>query len=151
MRCPGQNANARCSSGFGAVRASRRYLNLAISRNPALVLARVLQGAGAALMFPQTLTGIQLNFTGDERKRAIGLYAIALSTGAVVGQILGGALIAANIAGNHWRAIFLVNVPVGAAVTMAALRYLPADSPRKVRRLDLPGVATLSASLEAAE
>jgi MFS family permease len=112
-----------------------------------LVLARVLQGAGAALMFPQTLTGIQLNFTGDERKRAIGLYAIALSAGAVVGQLLGGALISADIAGSHWRAIFLVNVPVGAAVIMAALRYLPADSPRKARRLDLPGVATLSASL----
>jgi MFS family permease len=112
-----------------------------------LVLARVLQGAGAALMFPQTLTGIQLNFTGDERKRAIGLYAIALSTGAVTGQILGGALIAANLAGSHWRAIFLVNVPVGAAVIMAGLRYLPADSPGKARRLDLPGVATLSASL----
>jgi MFS family permease len=98
-------------------------------------------------MFPQTLTGIQLNFTGDQRKRAIGLYAIALSTGAVVGQILGGTLIAANVAGSHWRAIFLVNVPVGAAVIMAALRYLPADSPRKVRRLDLRGVATLSACL----
>ncbi|HEY5018983.1 MAG TPA: MFS transporter [Streptosporangiaceae bacterium] len=112
-----------------------------------LVFARVLQGAGAALMFPQTLTGIQLNFTGDERKRAIGLYAIALSTGAVVGQILGGALISANIAGGHWRAIFLINIPVGAAVIMAALRYLPADSPRQVRRLDLPGVVTLSASL----
>jgi MFS family permease len=112
-----------------------------------LVLARVLQGAGAALMFPQTLTGIQLNFTGDQRKRAIGLYAIALSTGAVVGQILGGVLIAANVEGSHWRAIFLVNVPVGAAVIMAALRYLPADSPRKVRRLDLRGVMTLSASL----
>jgi MFS family permease len=112
-----------------------------------LVLARVLQGAGAALMFPQTLSGIHLNFTGDERKRAIGLYAIALSTGAVVGQILGGTLISANIAGSHWRAIFLINIPIGAAVIMAALRYLPADSPPKVRRLDLPGVATLSASL----
>lgn len=119
-----------------------------LAPNPILlVLARVLQGAGAALMFPQTLTGIQLNFTGEERKRAIGLYAIALSAGAVVGQILGGALISANIAGSHWRAIFLINVPVGAAVIMAALRYLPADSPRTVRRLDLPGVATLSASL----
>src|ERR1035441_9962968 len=74
-----------------------------------LVLARVLQGAGAALMFPQTLSGIHLNFTGDERKRAIGLYAIALSTGAVVGQILGGTLISANIVGSHWRAIFLIN------------------------------------------
>src|SRR5262245_41463864 len=66
-----------------------------------LVLARVLQGLGAALMFPQTLTGIQLNFTGNERLRAIGLYAIALSTGAVVGQFLGGVLISANVAGTQ--------------------------------------------------
>jgi len=112
-----------------------------------LVCARVLQGIGAALMFPQTLTGIQLNFSGGERTRAIGLYAIALSTGAIVGQILGGALISANIAGSHWRAIFLINVPVGAAVIIAALRYLPADGQRTARRLDLPGIATISATM----
>jgi len=112
-----------------------------------LVLARAAQGAGAALMFPQTLTGIQLNFTGGERKRAIGLYAIALSTGAIVGQVLGGALISANIAGIHWRAIFLINVPVGAAVIAAALRHLPTDAQRTARHLDLPGVGTLSAGL----
>src|SRR6185437_5639343 len=46
-----------------------------------LIAARVLQGGGAALMFPQTLTGIQLSFAGAERARAIGLYAIALSSG----------------------------------------------------------------------
>jgi hypothetical protein len=112
-----------------------------------LVLARVLQGGGAALMFPQTLTGIQLNFAGTERVRAIGLYAIALSTGAVAGQILGGVLISANIAGSHWRAIFLINVPIGAAVMTAGRRYLPADSQRTARPIDLAGVATLSATI----
>jgi len=95
-----------------------------VAPSPAvLVLARVLQGVGAAMMFPQTLTGIQLNFSGKERSRAIGLYAVALSTGAVAGQILGGALISANIAGSHWRAIFLINLPIGAAVIAAARRY----------------------------
>jgi MFS family permease len=112
-----------------------------------LVVARVLQGAGAALMFPQTLTGIQLHFTGQRRAGAIGLYAIALSAGAVAGQILGGALISANIAGTHWRAIFLINVPVGAGVIVAALRHLPADEPRAARHVDLRGVATLSATV----
>lgn len=112
-----------------------------------LVAARVLQGAGAALMFPQTLTGIQLNFTGQRRARAIGLYAVALSTGAVAGQILGGALIAANIAGTQWRAVFLINVPVGIGVILAALRHLPADEQRTARPVDLPGVATLSAAI----
>jgi MFS family permease len=46
-----------------------------------LISARVLQGVGAALMFPQTLTGIQLNFSGKQRVQAIGLYALALSSG----------------------------------------------------------------------
>src|SRR6266536_475246 len=53
-----------------------------------LVIMRVLQGAGAALMFPQALTGIQLNFTGAARMRAIGFYAIGLSVVAVVCKIL---------------------------------------------------------------
>ena len=112
-----------------------------------LVGARVLQGAGAALMFPQTLTGIQLNFDGAERARAIGLYAIALSSGAVAGQILGGGLISLDVAGASWRTIFLVNAPIGAAVILAAARSLPADDARATRRVDVPGVATLSATI----
>ena len=62
-----------------------------------LIAARVAQGRAAALMFPQALTGIQLHFTGLVRVQAIGRYAIALSAGAVTGQILGGALISANL------------------------------------------------------
>jgi MFS family permease len=119
-----------------------------IAPTPAvLVAARVLQGAGAALMFPQTLTGIQLSFGGAERARAIGLYAIALSSGAVAGQILGGGLISLDIAGTDWRAIFLVNAPIGAAVALAAMRHLPADGGRATRRVDVGGVATLSAAI----
>jgi MFS family permease len=113
----------------------------------ALVLARILQGFGAALMFPQTLTGIQINFDGDKRVGAIGLYAIALSSGAVVGQFVGGLLISADLAGTQWRAIFLINLPVGLLVILAGLRYLPPDGHRISRRLDLVGVAALSVAL----
>jgi MFS family permease len=112
-----------------------------------LVGARVLQGAGAALMFPQTLTGIQLSFDGAERARAVGLYAIALSSGAVAGQILGGALISLDVAGAEWRTIFLVNAPIGAGVALAAARHLPADDERASRDVDLLGVVTLSATI----
>jgi MFS family permease len=113
----------------------------------ALVLARIAQGLGAALMFPQTLTGIQLNFAGADRVRAIGLYAIALSTGAIAGQFLGGVLVAGNIMGTQWRAVFLVNLPIGVLLILAGLRYLPADSRATSRRLDLMGVAALSTAL----
>jgi MFS transporter len=111
-----------------------------------LVVARVLQGVSAAAMFPQTLTGIQLSFDGPERVRAIGLYAIGLSAGAVVGQILGGVLVSANIAGTQWRPIFLINVPIAAITVVTGLRHLPADQRRVSRRIDLVGVATLSVS-----
>jgi MFS family permease len=113
----------------------------------ALIVARVLQGAGAALMFPQTLTGIQLAFEGAERTRAIGLYAIALSSGAVAGQILGGLLVSADILGGQWRSIFFVNVPIGVVVVAAGARYLPREGERAERRVDVAGVITLSAAV----
>lgn len=112
-----------------------------------LITMRILQGAGAALMFPQALTGIQQTFTGPQRTRAIGLYALALSAGAVIGQILGGVLVSADIAGTGWRPILLINVPTCAAVVIAAKRYLPADQQRRTVRLDLPGSATLSVAV----
>jgi MFS family permease len=112
-----------------------------------LVVMRVVQGAGAALMFPQALTGIQLNFDGPARARAIGLYGIALSCGAVSGQILGGLLISADIAGSGWRAIFLVNVPVCLLTLRAAARHLPADRKGEDKRIHVTGVLTLSAAV----
>jgi MFS family permease len=72
----------------------------------ALIVARVIQGIGAGLMVPQVLTGIQLNFAGDSRTRAIGFYAVALSIGAVAGQVLGGVLVQANLFDTGWRPIF---------------------------------------------
>ncbi len=115
----------------------------------ALIAARALQGAGAALMFPQALTGIQLTFEGAERARAIGLYAVALSIGAVAGQVLGGVLVSADVLGSDWRSIFFVNVPVGVAVIAAGARHLPRESAgeRAARRVDVAGVATLSAAV----
>ena len=109
-----------------------------------LIAARVVQGIGAALMVPQVLTGIQLNFSGAARTRALGFYTVALSIGAVAGQILGGALVSANLWGSAWRPIFLINLPIGAAVMMAALRVLPEHQSGKRERMDLWGVATLS-------
>ena len=112
----------------------------------ALIIARVLQGAAAGLMFPETLTGIQLHFSGPERMRAISTYALALSAGAVSGQVLGGLLVSADLAGLGWRSVFLVNVPVGAAAVAAGLRYLPAHG-RGQSRLDLAGAALLSVTV----
>lgn len=112
-----------------------------------LIVARFVQGAGAALMVPQVLSGIQLHFQGRDRLKALGYFSIALSGGAVVGQLLGGVLIAANLFGTGWRPIFLVNVPIGIALAAAGRRLLPADPPGHRDRLDLGGVLALSTTV----
>ncbi|MFI9200073.1 MFS transporter [Streptomyces sp. NPDC053048] len=113
-----------------------------------LICARVVQGAGAALMVPQVLSGIQLHFTGSRRMKALGYYAVALSGGAVAGQALGGVLIAADVFGTGWRPIFLINVPVGLVLIAAALRFMPADDERReAQELDVRGMALLSAAV----
>ncbi len=100
-------------------------------------------------MFPQAMTGIRLTYVGHARARAraIGWYAIALSAGAVIGQLARGLLVDANLAGTGWRAIFLVNVPVCLAVLAAARRCLPTDRERVPAGLDLRGVGLLAGSV----
>ena len=111
------------------------------------MVARFVQGAGAALMVPQVLSGIQLHFEGRDRLKALGYFSIALSGGAVAGQVLGGVLISADLFGTGWRPIFLVNVPIGIALAVAARRVLPADPTGHRDRLDVIGVLTLSAAV----
>lgn len=117
-----------------------------------LILARICQGAAAAVMVPQVLTGIQRLVAGEARTRAFGWYAVALSSGAVVGQVLGGVLVTADVAGLGWRPVFLVNVPVGVALLALASYAVPVTA-RDVAtddHLDVRGVALLSASVSLA-
>jgi MFS family permease len=94
-----------------------------------LIVARVVQGAGAALMIAQVMSGIQRTLTGDARTRAIGAYTTTLSLGAVIGQILGGLLITLNLFGLAWRPLFLINVPIGLVLLAVAWFALPHDLP----------------------
>ncbi|QBD83397.1 MFS transporter [Ktedonosporobacter rubrisoli] len=112
-----------------------------------LVMMRIIQGIGTAMMVPQVLTGIQINFEGAARVRAIGLFTIVLSGSAILGQILGGVLVSANLFGATWRPIFLINVPIGVILMILAATFLPVDQRQQGQRLDLGGVATLSAAL----
>jgi MFS family permease len=109
------------------------------------VALRFIQGAAAAVMIPQVLSLIQRTYTAPgPRARAMTMYATAISGGAVLGQVLGGLLVSANIFGSSWRPVFLVNVPVGLLV-LACGRLLPAQHQRDGRRsLDLPGLAVLT-------
>ncbi len=95
----------------GLVAFSLASLAGGLARDPVLLIAaRVVQGAGAAIVAPAALSLITTGFPeGPERTRAIGLYGAVSSVGFVSGQVLGGILVQFT----SWRAVFLVNVPVG--------------------------------------
>jgi EmrB/QacA subfamily drug resistance transporter len=104
-----------------------------------LVVARVLQGASAALMVPQTLSTIQATGNPDSRSRALGWYGATGGLAAVAGQLLGGALVSANLDGTGWRAIFFVNVPVGLIGLYFAARYVPETRAHRFHHIDVKG------------
>jgi EmrB/QacA subfamily drug resistance transporter len=110
-----------------------------------LVAARVVQGGGAAMMAPATLALINTTFTeGGARARAFGAWSVAGGVGGTVGAIAGGAL----TTGLSWRWAFLINVPVGAVLIVAAGRS--PVGPRAGREsLDLAGAVTGTAGLAA--
>ena len=112
-----------------------------------LIGARVLQGIGAALMYPQVLAVIQLTFSGPERNTALAIFAGTIGLASVAGQLVGGLLIAADLWGLTWRPVFLINVPVGIAAIVAASVVLPPFRSEARVRLDLPGVGLISVAL----
>jgi MFS family permease len=114
-----------------------------------LVAARLAQGLAAAVMAANTLSIIGTTYSGRDRVRAISVYGIVMGLAASGGQLLGGLLIDANIAGLGWRLIFWVNVPVGLAALAAAPRLIPESRAGQAGRLDLPGAALLTAALVA--
>lgn len=112
-----------------------------------LIAFRLVQGAAAALMMPQVMSLIQRTFEGTARARALSLYSAVIACGAVVGQVLGGVIVSADLFGTGWRPVFLVNVPIGIALLVLAGRQLPADRGQRSRGLDPAGVVTLSAAV----
>ena len=105
---------------------------------------RGLQGAGAAILLPNSLAVLGANFAGEARGRAIGVWAASGAMAAAAGPPLGGWLI--DTVG--WRAIFLLNLPVAAGAVGLALAVLR-DPPgaEKQTPLDLGGAALVTLSL----
>ncbi len=119
-----------------------------LARTPAqLVGARLVQGLTAAAMVPQVLAIITSVFPVPERPRALSWFGVTMGIGAVAGQVLGGALLSANVLGLGWRIIFLGNVPIGLGTALLALRLLPRREGATRPRLDPVGALGVSASL----
>ncbi|WP_055532545.1 MFS transporter [Streptomyces graminilatus] len=111
-----------------------------------LIAARMLQGAAAAMLVPQVLATIQAVTQGQARARAIGMYGATAGLGMVVGQILGGLLVSLDVAGIGWRAVFMINVPIGVAALLA-VRRVPATRADKKSGFDPLGTALFGVTM----
>jgi EmrB/QacA subfamily drug resistance transporter len=110
-----------------------------------LIASRAIQGAGAALVAPAALSLITTGFPeGRQRTRALGMYGATASVGFVAGQVLGGVLVQFT----SWRAVFLVNVPVGLlAVVLAPKLLAKSRRPPVTRGLDVGGAVFITAAV----
>lgn len=113
----------------------------------ALALFRLAQGAFAGIMNPQIAALIQELFRGRDRARAFGMFGMVLSVSTAIGPVLGGVLVTTIASDESWRAVFLINVPIGVVLIPLAARFLPSPAARSdVQRvgLDIPGLLLIA-------
>ena len=115
-----------------------------------VVVARLAQGAAAGLLTPQNSGLIQQLFRGPERGRAFGFFGLTVSVSAALGPVLGGLIIATLGEEHGWRAIFLVNVPIGLVALFFVARLVPGPTGRRpgpADGIDLFGAGLLGAAV----
>lgn len=111
-----------------------------------LAIARIVQGAGAALLVPNSLSLIQQAFpVAEARSRAVGWWGAAGGIALAAGPVIGGFLLAQF----GWRSIFLINLPIGLIGLAITLRHVPPSPENPQRSLDLPGQALAVIALAA--
>ncbi len=108
-----------------------------------LIAFRAVQGAGAAMIIPQTLSMIVEVFPAEKRGAALGVWGATAGLSGAVGPSFGGLLVSRL----DWRWIFFVNVPIGVVVVAAGLVVMPAATRTVRHRFDLPGIVLASISL----
>jgi EmrB/QacA subfamily drug resistance transporter len=108
-----------------------------------LIGFRAVQGLGAAMLMPQTLTIITNTFPADRRGAAFGVWGAVAGVATIAGPTLGGLLVTAF----DWRWIFFVNLPFGVACLILTFFIIPDLRPGRRHRIDVPGVVLASAAL----
>jgi EmrB/QacA subfamily drug resistance transporter len=111
-----------------------------------LIVARLVQGLGGALMSPAALSLLTVVFEeGKERNRALGIWAAITAGGAAIGLILGGVLTEYA----SWRWVLFVNVPIAVLAVVGALRFVPESRDERARGFDVPGALLVTGGLVA--
>jgi EmrB/QacA subfamily drug resistance transporter len=111
-----------------------------------LIATRVLQGGFGALLIPQGLGMIKTVFPPDQMGGAFAAFGPVMGLAAVAGPILAGWLVSADLLGTGWRMIFLINLPLGVAGLIGALRVFPESRSPERLRLDPLGVGLIAAA-----
>lgn len=132
---------------FGAVLFAVASFVGGVSENlGTLIAARTLQGVGGALMSPAALSILTVVFPeGEERNKALGIWATITAAGAALGLLLGGVLTEYA----SWRWVFFVNVPVAAFAVIASLRFIPESKDERAQGFDVPGAVLVTGGLMA--
>ena len=116
----------------------------ALAQNPTeLILSRGLQGVGAAVLAPQGLPLMLALFPADKRGGVFAIYGVVSGLAVIAGPTVGGFL----VTNFGWRAIFTVNLPIGAIIVALAFLLIPDLRPGRKHHLDLMGVALASAAM----
>ncbi|PXX71342.1 EmrB/QacA subfamily drug resistance transporter [Nocardia tenerifensis] len=112
-----------------------------------LVFARIFQGAAGAGMAAQTIAILIASFPPHLHQQVFALYGATAGFAGMLGPIVGGGLVTADIAGLGWHSVFLMNLPIGLLAFALGFRYLRLGKPPERDRLDLGGVALSTVSL----
>jgi EmrB/QacA subfamily drug resistance transporter len=110
---------------------------------PLLLAARAVQGIGAALLLPSSLALLNAAFSGEERGRAVGIWAAAGAASAAVAPLIGGWLVGTV----GWPAIFYINLPLAAGAIFLALRFVKESREAGAGRTDYPGALLATGGL----
>lgn len=114
-----------------------------------LIVARVVQGIGGALVSPTVLTIIGTVYDAADRRRALGVYGVVMGLAAVCGQLIGGLLIDLDLFGLGWRTIFLINLPLAVLVLLLLRRTVPESTAPVRRPFDVVGLIAVGVGLTA--
>jgi EmrB/QacA subfamily drug resistance transporter len=129
---------------FGVALFAAASIGCALAPNlGVMLLGRFVQGAGAAMLMPNSLAILAQSFSSEARGRAIGIWASAGTIAGAAGPVLGGWLIDLG----SWRGIFLLNLPLAAAAIGLAWRFIPRDRNRGELPLDLAGGSLVTLAL----
>ena len=125
---------------FGLAGFTIASLLCAIAPNiESLIILRFIQGFLGAMLLPQGFGLVRESFPPQEFGKAFAAYGPAFGLGGILGPVIGGFIIQANIADLGWRAVFLVNLPIGLVSLVLAYIYLPKSAPDKSIKIDLLG------------